>query len=322
MRWMALVLPAYVLLMAEQGPRFSPDLQFVMVDVLVADKETGRALDLLGPHDFEIHDNGRSRAVEEFHIETAPTDIVFLLYSAGWMMPVKDRRDLYTGLLEALREMRTDDRAAVLRWHSEDKAHLLMTEDKEKIRQALLGPRLRGGAVGLGERLFDAVRASAALFPTPEDPPRRRAIIAITDDAERRSGTSLEPLIAELLDSDATLNVVIIVTQGFGAIYRGQTIPPFPPIRTDTRIGGPVTGDSIRPAIEATGGELIPGDLAGEQFPDLIRRLRLRYLLGFHAEPTTEREFRKIEIRLTPEAQQRYPGAVITARSGYYSQPR
>jgi hypothetical protein len=89
----------------------------------------------------------------------------------------------------------------------------------------------------------------------------------------------------------------------------------------DKTLGSAPTGASLRPAVEATGGEAVPGDMASERLPELIRRIRQRYLLGFYAEPTSERDFREIEVRLTPDARKRYPGALLRTRRGYYTSP-
>ena len=62
-------------------------------------------------------------------------------------------------------------------------------------------------------------------------------------------------------------------------------------------------------------------DKFNEQFPEFLRRIRLRYLLGFYAEPSSRREYHRIEVRLTPDAQRRFPLALIRARQGYYTQP-
>jgi hypothetical protein len=44
------------------------------------------------------------------------------------------------------------------------------------------------------------------------------------------------------------------------------------------RVGSQPTGASLRSAVEATGGEAVPGDLFRARFPELIRRIRRRYL--------------------------------------------
>lgn len=144
-------------------------------------------------------------------------------------------------------------------------------------------------------------------------------IVAVTDDIERGSKTKLSPLITALLESDATLDEVVCVWGkqpsreiGVGSVYG---IP-----RVERRVGGgPRTGASLRDAVQATGGEAISGDLIQEKFPELMRRIRMRYLLGFYAEPSAQREFHRLDVRLGPEAQKQNPNALVRARRGYYS---
>jgi hypothetical protein len=59
---------------AQQMPRFSSHAQLVMVDVQVTEKGTGRIVELLGPKDFEIYDEGHRQEIREFHFETTPID--------------------------------------------------------------------------------------------------------------------------------------------------------------------------------------------------------------------------------------------------------
>jgi hypothetical protein len=65
---------------------------------------------------------------------------------------------------------------------------------------------------------------------------------------------------------------------------------------------------------------LIPDDRFSEQIPEIVRRLRMRYLLGFHVEPSQTREFHPIDVRLTADAKKRYPNAIVRARRGYYTE--
>jgi hypothetical protein len=208
-KWLALfALSLFVRAFAQEHPQFSAHVQLVMVDVQVTEKGTGRVLELLGPKDFEIYDESRRREIREFHFETTPVDIVFLIYgrAPGWWPGTGN--DLHKGLTAAPEELRAGDRGAVLRSASEGKIDLAMADDKEKVMAALL--RARYPPAG-HDHLYDAVSLAAKLFPRPKDPARRRAIVAITDDIERRSKIKIEPLITELLEADATLNEVILV---------------------------------------------------------------------------------------------------------------
>jgi len=304
---------------AAPPPHFSSDVPLVLVDVQVTERGTGRVIELLSPSDFEIYDNGELREVKEFQIETPPLDVVFLTYGKTGLGPIKDIREFHKSLDAAAKALRNGDRGAVLRTDSEHKVDLHMTDDLEKVRHALVrGDKYRTGR----DSLFDALKIAAGLLPRPKEASRRRAIIAITDDVERGSRTTMSQLITELLEADATLHAVVVALGrqarrevGFGGVWG---IP-----RVSREFGGgPRQGDSIRAAVEATGGDAISGDMLQARFPELIHRMRLRYLLGFYAPTTSRKEYRTIEIRLSPEAKGQYPNAVIRARRGYYTGPK
>jgi VWFA-related protein len=311
------LLPIPLILAAQERPRFSSEVQLVMVDTEVTEKGTGRPLELLGPDDFEIYDDGHPRPVREFHFETAPLDFVFLLYSFGFA-PVVEVNDFRRGLNNLIAELQDHDRAAVLQSDSASKVDLALTGDKGAIREALLGIK-RGMAPHvrppIPTHLYDAVLAATAIFRSPKDPSRRRVIVALTGDLERDSKIGLDTLTTSLLEADTTLFGVLMPVAADNArspMHVGLPIP------TPTH---PAVYSSIRPAIEATGGEAVPGDLYPERLPELIRRIRLRYLLGFYAEPSPVRKLHFLDVRLTPAALSRYPNALVRARQGFYAEP-
>ena len=300
----------------QNGPRFSSDVRLVQVDVQVTEKGTGRIVELLGPQDFEIYDEGVRREIREFHFETTPIDFVFLTYGKSGLGTAKDIKEFLKGLAAAAAELRSSDRGAVLRTAHSKEVDLQLTEDKERVRRALV---LGGGRYKPGyDHLYDAIRAATTLFPRPRDHGRRRVIIAITDDIERESKTTLPELIVELLEADVTLHAAICVlgkqpsrNLGVGGVWG---IP-----RVSRKIGGERTGASLREAVQATGGESIPCDVFREALPELVRRIRQRYVLGFYADPNAALGFHRVEVKLTPEAKVKYPQVVVRARRGYYS---
>lgn len=315
MRAAALLLPLALM----TGPAPSSDARLVNVDVLVYEKDTGRLAELLGPRDFVILDEGEPREVKAFQIETTSLDVVFLLYAKGYVRFAGDGSDVFAGLREAIDELRPSDRGAILRSDTNAGGAVQLMEDKRRIDARRVRGRGRVRPMGRGDRLYDAVASAMSLFPKPYDPTRRRAIIALTDDIERHSRIKLDPLTAELLEGGATLNTVVLVT-GQPYISTGAATIPIPTVMS-RRIGGTTpTGISIQPAVEATGGERIPGDKSRAGLPEMLRRLHGRYLLGFQAPASGDRRvFRRIEVRLTEEARKRYPSAVIRARTGYYT---
>ncbi len=298
----------------QEPAHFSTEVQLVTIDVQVTEKGTGRVLDLLSPRDFVVYDDGKQREIRLYQFGTMPIDFVFLSYGKSGWGTLKDRQEFNRGLNAAPAEMMAGDRGAVLRTESASKIDLSMTDDREAVRFALV----RGGKYAPGyDHLYDAVRAAISLFPGRKEPGRRRTIVTITDDLESKSKTSLEQLITDLLESDVTLNeITLAFRRATGEIGFGGTWGT-PRIRR--QIADEPSGASLLEAVEATGGQGVPGDLFRERFPALIRQIRMRYLLGFYAQPALTREFHSIEVRLTPEARLRYPDALIRARSGYYS---
>lgn len=297
----------------------------VALDVQVADKGTGQVLEFLRPDDFVILDNGQPRPVRELHFASAPLDIVFVVSSHIWL-PGRQGNDISRGLREAVEQLRDGDRAAVLYVDSAPGPEAVLTNDREVVLRALSGAARRGVSVG-GRfpptmppfRLYDAVNLAATLFPGPREQGRRRAIVALTVDAEKGSKIEMEPLIAALLEADMTLNAVIVERKKGGIRGGNGPIPGAPP---DIVIGGtPITGESILPAVEATGGESLPGGRFQEALPELMWRLQLRYLLGYEAGPANEDGYHKLEVRLAEDARQRYPNVQIRAKRGYHGAP-
>jgi len=70
---------------------------------------------------------------------------------------------------------------------------------------------------------------------------------------------------------------------------------------------------------EETGGEWVKVGQAGETFAEMIRRIRTRYMLAYHAPESEPGTFRHISVTLSPEAQKKYPTAEVHARGGYYA---
>jgi VWFA-related protein len=322
MRSACLLLLAAIAARAQDTPAtFRTDVHLVHIDVQVRERGSGRVIDVLGPQDFVILDEGEPRELKVFEIGTTPLDVVFLLYSDGYMFTRSRHDPIPPALRAAIAELHPEDRIAVLRSHLSSKVEVPLTTDHKRAEAVMLGAPSRSGPAGRGERLYDAVLAASELFPRPYAPGRRRAIVAITDDIERKSKATSDHLIEQLLETDATLNAAMVVTTRHSVSVSTRTIPiPGIPNKTSGRYGGTTpSGDSIQSAVDETGGELIPGDKFADEFPLMVRRLRGRFLLGFYAPLAKDRSFRTIEVKLSKDAQARYPDAILRARRGYYT---
>ncbi len=76
--------------------------------------------------------------------------------------------------------------------------------------------------------------------------------------------------------------------------------------------------ESIRQTFEQTGGELVEEPEVGIKLADLLNKLRQRYLIYFYAgKPSGREESRTVAVRLSPDAQRSYPGAIVRGQKTY-----
>jgi hypothetical protein len=305
----------------QQTPAFRADVRLITVDVLALERSTGRPLELLGPNDLIVIEDSKRREIAFFEIETTPMDVVFVPYMAGQLSTARDYNAFIRGWRAAFAAFRNQDRTGLVRSFREAD-NVALTEDRDRVRDAIRQPsgRMRP-PVGYGERLYDALYLAVTRFSPAASGRRRRAVIAITDDAEKGSKVRIEDLKHAFLTADCTLNMVVLAT----AIPHRRTVGiggPWPIPGRQRDIGGGIPeGASCREAMAATGGLFIPGDEMETALPDMIRKTSLRYLLGFYADPGAELGFHTLTVRLSDEARQRYPSAEIKHRSGYYTEP-
>ncbi|MCL4852589.1 MAG: hypothetical protein KJZ78_14570 [Bryobacteraceae bacterium] len=223
----------------QQTPAFRADVRLITVDVLAQKRASGKPLELLGPKDFLLLDDGNRREIVFFEIEATPLDIVFVPYLAGQLSTVKDYNAFIGGWRAAFAAFRDQDRAGLVR-SLRDADNVALTEDRDRVRDAIRRPSGRAyPPVGYGARLYDTLCLAATLFPAAAGDRRRRAVIAITDDAEKDSKASIEDLTRAFLTADCTLNIVLLAT----AIHRRLTIgygwPVHPGRRNGNRPSGP-----------------------------------------------------------------------------------
>lgn len=333
----------------QNQPSFSSTAQLVPVDTQVTEKDTGRVVDTLRKTDFEIYDEGVRREIKLYSIETAPLDLVIVWHPGRGGAYRQGINTLQRMGHESIEAVESQDRAAAVGRTSEFSIDVPMSpqkEFKEGVRRAFKSkPRvIPYFSSRNGTRLYDTLAAAIAAFLKPRDRNRRRVILALSDGLEDRSKISRQALITDLLEADITLNAGIFVPDCYLEVPNVIWIPntPAPPSAPGTPPtlpspsappwprGGPhglrcrppldCPGDSrqIDGLVEATGGEFVCMDVFNTDF---LRRIRVRYLLGFYADPSSQREYHRLEVRLTPEAQRRFPTALIRARQGYYSQP-
>jgi hypothetical protein len=115
--------------------------------------------------------------------------------------------------------------------------------------------------------------------------------------------------VRNLWEADAVLSGLQIRARGETATLNiGRVISPAAAF---------MNAESMTGVAEQTGGDLLKGDEPGEEFRELIRRMRLRYSLYYAMPQGKPGEQRKLKITLTDDAQKKNPQGRVRARSGY-----
>ena len=75
--------------------------------------------------------------------------------------------------------------------------------------------------------------------------------------------------------------------------------------------------ENMTSVVEETGGDLIKGRDPGADFEEMIRRLRLRYMLVYALPKGKPGQERKIKIELSGRCEEKESQARVKARDGY-----
>jgi VWFA-related protein len=288
--------------MAQEGTVFKTGVSLVHVDAEVTDGT--RLLTGFHKEDFQVSDNGSPQKILYFSAEETPLDVILLFDISGSMQPKLEK--LATSAHAALAQLRKGDRAAVMVFNRRTTIIEPFTDDmraveltiNEKIRVA------RGGT-----HILRAVSDAAGYFLKEPRTERRRAVLIVTDNHGQPSGHK-DAVVRELWEADAVLS-------GLELRFAGESI-----LLKTSWVLSPQTAwmqmENMTGVVEKTGGDLMKGHDPGADFEEMIRRMRLRYMLVYALPQGKPGEERKIKVELGGEAREKNPKAQVRARDGYY----
>jgi VWFA-related protein len=288
--------------MAQEGTVFKTGVSLVHVDAEVTDGT--RLLTGFHKEDFQVSDNGSPQKILYFSAEETPLDVILLFDISGSMQPKLEK--LATSAHAALAQLRKGDRAAVMVFNRRTTIIEPFTDDmraveltiNEKIHVA------RGGT-----HILRAVSDAAGYFLKEPRTERRRAVLIVTDNHGQPSGHK-DAVVRELWEADAVLS-------GLELRFAGESI-----LLKTSWVLSPQTAwmqmENMTGVVEKTGGDLMKGHDPGADFEEMIRRMRLRYMLVYALPQGKPGEERKIKVELGGEAREKNPKAQVRARDGYY----
>jgi VWFA-related protein len=289
--------------MAQDHGVFKTGVSLVHVDAEVTD---GMRL-LTGFHkeDFRVLDNGTPQTILFLSQEETPLDLILLFDISGSMNPKLEK--IASSAHAALAQLSQEDRVAVMVFSSRSTIVAPFTGDMQAVEKTI-NEKVLGKAEG-GTHILRAVSDAAAYFMKDRRTERRRAVLIMTDNHGQPSGHR-NTVVRDLWEADALLCGLELRAAGESAMLG---------VRAAISPGAAFMNmENMTSVVQETGGDLIKGRDPGPDFEEMIRRLRLRYMIVYALPKGKPGEQRKIKIELSAEARKKNPQARVRARDGYY----
>jgi hypothetical protein len=268
-----------------------------------------------------------------------PLDLVVLLGVATFGSAARKGVEAAEAVV---RQMRPQDRMAIVSFAHERRMELALTSDTAKASEILRRPdefQEAGGllpllAIQWGIWLLEADIKSGehsdVCWPTltgprdagvnvaestplcvpsaaPGSPPRKRAILMLAsylgDRGQGSHSDPDEPVIQQLWGLDVAFHALIY---GDWAVRSFDLADAYAPLY---RI------DNLAHIALATGGEMTTDLQKG--FPDVLAGIRSTYSLFYRAPRSASGTLRRLKVELSDSAKKKYPGAEVRTREGY-----
>jgi VWFA-related protein len=296
---------ALLLCLLQEPPVFTSKVSLVRVDAEVSDGT--RTFDGLKKEDFRILDNGVEQAVTHFSQDQEPLDIILVFDTSGSMRPIVERVAAAAG--QALGELRPGDRVAVWTFTMHSRVLATFTDDLKAVERTLQVD-LMNWHFGGGTNIQGAVDEAAEFLTHEPRTPRRRAVLAFTDDYGQKTRRE-KTVVERYWEADAVLSELIIRAGLAQAINVVGMATPGGALRALLLNG------TIQHIVDKTGGETLHANDASADFPQMMQRIRRRYSLYFALPDSKAGSHHELKVDLTEEAKKRLPGAHVRARKGY-----
>ena len=282
----------------QQGniPTFKSEVKLVNVYATVVD-QTGAPVGGLTQEDFEVLENGVPQKISVFARESElPLSIVLALDTS-----LSTRKDLRVEL-DAAREfiksiLRPQDGLALYQFAQEVDELVPFTSDMTRIDRGL--KRVR---IGSATAMYDAIYLASKSLSKRQG---RKVLVVITDGGDTFSQVDYQEALRAAQIADTIVYSIIDV-----------------PIEADA---GRNTGGehALIQIAHDTGGKHYYANSSEDlkrAFQQVSEELRTQYLLGYYpSNKLADSDYRRIEVRLRPDAGPRFAGLKARHRAGYYT---
>jgi len=277
----------------EQPTHISVDVTRVSMAYSVTDRK-GRFVTGLAKEDFEVLENGRPQAIQEFTAEPSlPLRVAVLIDTSN---SIRDRfkfeQEAASQFLNEILRSNTD-KAMVVSFDSAAEIVCNLTDSTDKLSAAILGLRPGGGT-----SMYDAIRFASEKLAEEQPSYQFRRIMVIVSDGEDNQSRGTR---------DQALEAVQVADTFIYAIS------------TNNLTQGDTDGDKVLKYFTSqTGGKAyFPfklEDLA-QSFDIIAEEVRHQYNIVYRPEnPIADGQFHRVEIRVKGHKE-----VTVRARSGYYA---
>ncbi|MCS6805153.1 MAG: VWA domain-containing protein [Acidobacteriota bacterium] len=331
---LVLLWPAVVFgLPQPQEPAIKLESSFILVDAIVLSKKTNSIVGDLTRDDFVLLENGKTQEITHFSQQELPLSVVLLVDVSGSVQPIID--EVQRAALEALGQLKPDDKVALMIFGSRPKLVAELTTDRDVIASKLddiwseVTPE-----IGFATFINAGIHEAARYLRKNTQPTERRAILMVTDDMDTsffRGGPPRDVVARELYEGGTTLCGIIV---GYNkkmmtavTVGTAGAMTAINPIAGGMLIAmrlmqhlSPLRG-SAKFYAEKTGGITVSTkhDEVGIVLIEMLKVLRTRYTLGYApADLTPDGRFREIKLTVSNRVKKEKGDLTILARRGYY----
>jgi Ca-activated chloride channel family protein len=188
-------------------PVFRSTASLVSLNVTVQDK-SAKYVAGLQPTDFAVYEDGVKQEVRFFESTSVPLDLIVLIDTSSSMADkIAIVHDAAAGFLSTLRDV---DRGAVVAFA--DRVSILqpLTSDREALGRAVRSTTARG-KTALNTAIYIALKQFGSRIRAA-GPPRRQAIVLLSDGADTASMVSLDDVLQTARRSGVSVYTVSLQT--------------------------------------------------------------------------------------------------------------
>jgi len=286
------------------------DTELVNLNVSVFSRDlTGPGLSLT-QKDFAVLENGAPQEISFFASAETPFDLVLLLDLSG---STADKLDLIRkSSRHFVEKARAEDRIAVLIFTTEVKVVSLLTQDRDRLKQAIQRIEKPGG----GTNLWDALRFSLEhVLNQSRAENRRSAIVVMTDGVDNAlpnvagegSKTPFEELLTIVRESDSPVLPIYLDTEKETIRHHQATAQTFEWARTNLAQLADASGNLMYRARQVK-------DLDGV-YEQVIQDLGTVYSIGYRStNRARDGSWRAVNVQLIAQ-----PRLAARSKRGYFA---